>query len=119
MATRITDKEWEQLSPEHFETVALLRAVDAVDELRDDLKDGENAAPPQIRTDLLRLHQLAMSVINEGSRNQVGDLFELASDLEEQVSSMMNTLEEVQETLSQLTALYPDSLSSSTLDSDE
>ena len=69
MATCITDKEWEQLSPEHFETAALLRAVDAVDELRDDLNDGEGFSPPQIRTDLLRLHQLAMSVINEGARN--------------------------------------------------
>ena len=119
MATCITDKEWEQLSPEHFETAALLRAVDAVDELRDDLNDGEGFSPPQIRTDLLRLHQLAMSVINEGARNQVGELFELASDLEEQVSSMMNTLEQVQETLSQLTVLYPDSLSCATLDSDD
>ena len=46
-------------------------------------------------------------------------MFELASDLEEQVSSMMSTLEQVQETLSQLTVLYPDSLSCATLDSDD
>lgn len=37
-------------------------------------------------------------------------LFELAGDLDEQVSYMMTKLEEVQETLSRLTALYPDSL---------
>ena len=51
-----------------------------------------------------------MAVINDGSRNQVAELFELAGDLDEQVSYMMTKLEEVQETLSQLTALYPDSL---------
>ena len=110
MAARITDEEWDKLSPETFETHSLLRAVDAMDELRDDLNDGEDAAPPQLRTDLLKLHQLAMAVINEGSRSQVADLFELAGDLDEQVSYMMTKLEEIQDTLSRLTALYPDSL---------
>ena len=38
---------------------ALLRAVDAVDELREDLNDGEDYRPPQLRTDLLKLHQSA------------------------------------------------------------
>lgn len=65
MTVRITDDEWDKLSPENFETHSLLRAVDAVDELRDDLNDGEHATPPQLRTDLLKLHQLAMAVINE------------------------------------------------------
>ena len=110
MAAHITDEEWSKLSPENFETHALLRAVDAVDELRDDLNDGAYAAPPQLRTDLLKLHQLAMAVINEGSRSQVVDLFELAGDLDEQVSCMMTKLAEIQKTLSRLTALYPDSL---------
>ena len=34
MAARITDEEWDKLSPENFETHSLLRAVDAMDELR-------------------------------------------------------------------------------------
>lgn len=71
MTARIADDEWDKLSPENFETHSLLCAVDAVDELRDDLNDGEHATPPQLRTDLLKLHQLAMAVINEESRNQV------------------------------------------------
>lgn len=37
-----------------------LLAVDAVDELRDDLNDDESDGPPQLRTELLKLHQLAM-----------------------------------------------------------
>lgn len=90
-----------------------------MDELRDDLNDGEYATPPQLRTDLLKLHQLAMAVINEGSRGQVADLFELAGDLDEQVSYMMTKLEEVQETLSRLTALHPDRLCYGGLDGDE
>lgn len=34
MAAGITDDEWDTLSPENFETPSLLRAVDAVDALR-------------------------------------------------------------------------------------
>jgi hypothetical protein len=60
-----------------------------------------------------------MAVINEGSRGQVDDLFELVDDLDEQVSYMITKLEEVQETAPRSTALYPDSLRCDSLDSDE
>ena len=84
--------------------------------------DGDyvvRVARPWLRTDLLKLHQLAMAVINEGSRSQVAYLFELTSDLDERVSHMMTNLEEVQETLSRLTALYPDSLCYGCLEGDQ
>lgn len=109
MTISITDEEWNGLTPENFDTTTLLRAVDAMDELRGDLNDCEDGSPPQLRTDLLKLHQLAMAVFNEGSRSQVANLFEFAVDLEDQVFSMMNALEQVQETLSQLTELCPES----------
>lgn len=48
-----------------FRYLALLRAVDAVDVLRGDLNDSADGAPPQLRTDLLKLHQLAMAAFNE------------------------------------------------------
>lgn len=67
--------EREKLSPDNFETSSLLRAVD---DLRCDLNDGGHAAPQQIRTDLLRLHRVAMDVLNGGSRNLVPSLFEPA-----------------------------------------
>ena len=110
MAARITDDEWDELTPENFDT-ALLRAVDAVDVLRGDLNDSADGAPPQLRTDLLKLHQLAMAAFNEGSRSRVAELFDLAVDLQDQVDHLMTSLEQVQETLSRLTALCPESLS--------
>ncbi len=116
MAANITDEKWDDLSPENFDTMALLSAVDAVDKLRSDLDDNADGAPPQLRDDLLKLHQLAMAVINQRSRSQVVDLFDLATDLEDQVLGMMTALEQVQEALSQLTALYPESLSFADLD---
>ena len=64
MGEQITNAEWEKISPDNFETASLLRAVDAIDDLRGDFNDGEYSAPPQIRTDLLRLHEIAMAVIH-------------------------------------------------------
>ena len=89
----MTDEEWQHLY-ENFETTALLNAVDAVDSLRDDLNDGEGCRPPELRTNLLKLHELAMAVINHGVRSQAAEMFGLAVDLDEQVGHMMNMLEQ-------------------------
>jgi len=62
MAISITDEEWDALAPENFDTTALLRTVDAIDKMRNHLNDSKNGEPPELRTDLLRLHQLAMCV---------------------------------------------------------
>jgi len=105
----MTDDEWHNLY-ENFETTRLLTAVDSVDSLRDDLNDQEHGAPPAIRDDLLKLHVLAMAVVNNGSRRRAPELFELASDLDFQLTEMMEALEQVRDTLSDLVALYPESL---------
>lgn len=97
------------MSLENFETAALLRALDAVDLLLDDLNDGEGGRPPQLRTDLLKLHQQAMAVFNKGSRSQFAEMFDFAVELEDQVLGRMTLLEQIQEALSQLTALQPES----------
>ncbi len=110
MTISITDEEWEKLSPENFETAALLRAVDVVDDLRNHLNDGEDCGAPRLRTDMLRLHQLAVAVINEGARSQFAELFDFVGELEDQVRGMTTLLEQVQETFSQLTMLYPERL---------
>jgi glutathionyl-hydroquinone reductase len=107
----MTDEEWQHLY-ENFETTELLSAVDAVDSLRDDLNDGEDCRPPELRTNLLKLHELAMAVVNNGAYSQASEMFDLAMDLDEQVSHMMTDLEQIQDTLAKLVALYPESLSS-------
>jgi hypothetical protein len=103
----MTDEELQQLY-ENFETTELLSAVDAVDSLRDDLNDGEGCRPPELRTNLLKLHGLAMTVVNNGACSQASEMFDLAMDLDEQVSPMMADLEQIQETLTKLVALYPE-----------
>lgn len=110
MAT-VTDEEWQHLY-ENFETYDLLSAVDAVDSLRDDLNDGEHCRPPELRTNLLKLHEMAMVVVNNGACSRAPEMFELAMDLEEQVNHMMTNLEQIQDTLAKLVSLYPESLDS-------
>lgn len=56
MAARITDDEWDKLSPESFETHSLLRAVDAVDELRDDQEARRAAILAQWETGADGIH---------------------------------------------------------------
>jgi hypothetical protein len=110
MPIKITDAEWEKLDPENFDTYTLLDAVAAVDKMRDHLNDGEDGRPPELRTDLLKLHQVAMDVFNHRYQSRIPDLFDLAFELEDQVDSLMELLEQVRGTLSRLTALYPESL---------
>ena len=100
MMADIAAEEWDALAPENFDTTTLLRAVDAINEMRSYLVDGENGEPPELRTDLLRLHRLAMAVFNQGARGQVGELFETAVDVDDQVDDLMASLKQVQETLS-------------------
>jgi hypothetical protein len=107
----MTDKEWQHLY-ENFETTELLSAVDAVDSLRDDLNDGEGCRPPELCTNLLKLHELAMAVVNNGACSQASEMFNLTMDLDEQVSHMMTDLEQIQSTLAKLMVLYPESISS-------
>ncbi len=107
--SKMTDEEWQKLY-ENFETTWLLSAVDHVDRLRSHLGDGEYFRPPEIRTDLLNLHGLAMDVVNNGWTSQAKEMFELADGLEMQVYEMMESLEYLQQILGKLSELFPESL---------
>ena len=104
---RLSEKAHQKLY-ENFETTTLLDAVDHLDRLRSELADDEDFRPPTIRQDLLRLHQLAMDVVNSGYLSKGEELFNLAFDLEDQVFGLMENLEAIQDTLSALTRLAPD-----------
>lgn len=104
----MTDEEWQMLY-ENYETHWLLDAVDLVDSLRGHLGDGEHFQPPAIRTDLLKLHGLAMDVVNNGWDGQVKEMAELAAGLEEQTLDMKRALEALHQILSKLTQLLPES----------
>jgi len=83
--------------------------VDHVDKLRGHLAD-DGLRPPEIRIDLLKLHQMAMDVVNRGQTSKAQEFFDLAYELESQVFDMLESLEYVYEKLNKLSDLYPDSL---------
>jgi hypothetical protein len=99
----ITDEEWNRLwQDDPFETARLLWLIDKVDWRGHD----------DVRTEILNLHRLAMDVFNEGRRYQVEKLFELAVSLEEKVRDELgDRFDPVKRVLSDLTDLYPESLS--------
>ena len=106
----MTDEEWQHLY-ENFETTNLLAAVDALDGVRGVLGDGPNWEPPELRINLLKLHQLAMDVVNQGDKDQAQEMFDLANELDMEVFGLIESLEAIQSVLSALTELYPESLS--------
>ena len=88
----------------------ILDCVDNIDHARSYLEDGENFRPPQIRTDLLKLHELAMSVINHGNTSKVQEFFDLSFEIESEISSLIEHLENVQEVLTKIANSAPESL---------
>lgn len=110
----MTDDEWEKLNS-NFGTTSLLTAVDTIDELHGSLADRAGFEPPEIRNDLLKLHGLAMDVVNMGQDSRVTEMATLALELQEQTDDMLELLEQVNRTVSQLVNLLPESA----FDSDE
>ena len=108
MAT-MTDEEWCKLY-ENFETTDLLAAVDVLDGVRSALGDGPNFEPPELRTNLLKLHQMAMDVVNQRWTDRASEMFDLANDLDMEIFSVIEALEQIQAVLTKLTDLYPESL---------
>lgn len=103
----MTEDEWEKLNS-NFDTTSLLTAVDAIDELRGSFADRDGFEPPEIRNDLLKLHVLAMDVVNMGLDGSVTDMAILALALQDQTDDMLELLEQVNQTVSQLVSLLPE-----------
>ena len=104
----MNDKEWRNLQ-ENFETAWLLDAVGQVDELRGYLNDGEYGRPPEIRDDLLKLHGLAMDVVNNGWDTDLKKMAELAVGIEDEILDIMRHTDALYQIVNKLTALLPES----------
>ncbi len=101
------DEDWDKL--QGFDTHRLIEAVNEVDALHGMLAD-DGTRPPEIRNRLLKLHQLAMAVINEDAQEDAGELFELAQELEDEALDMLEAVQRLHDTLSALAELRPESL---------
>lgn len=104
----MNNDEWQALQ-DGFGTCQLLDAVDDLDTLRAALAD-DGLPPSELRTRLLRLHGLAVAVVNGGSQYQTTRTFDLATELEDMTADMLEAVTRLHEVLSTLAALHPDSL---------
>lgn len=99
--------QWHKLY-QGFQTYDLLYAVDNIDELRRDFDDDDSGRPPELRTDLLKLHVLSMAVVQEGQLSQAETMFDLADDLSLEVHQLLEKLESVRDTLDKLLSFRPE-----------
>ncbi len=93
-----------------FETRDLLAAVDVFGEMRTHLNDIGIAGPPQMRGELLDLHQLAMEAYPNGSKEDLIKLYEDAEDLESTAFELMEQAEKLHQLLESLMATEPEDL---------
>ena len=105
----MTDDERRNLC-ENFTSSWLLDAVKDVDTLRDYFNDRDGSRPPEMRETVLRLHTLALEVVNRGHEGRAREFFDLAADLDDELVEAAASLERIQRTLAKLADLYPESL---------
>jgi hypothetical protein len=89
-----------------FDTTQLLRAVDDLDTVRALLAD-----PDELRADLLRLHGMAHTLINDGPVSITSadeTITELAVDIEAELESLSTLFLAIRQRLRPLLALTPD-----------
>ena len=95
----MTEDEQQELS-DNFDTSWLLESMDELNRARSTL------ANPEIRQDLDKLHTMAMAVVNNGDVDQADEMFELADNIDYEISEIIDALENIQETMNKLTKLH-------------
>jgi hypothetical protein len=118
--SKITPEEYRNLC-ENFETFDILTAIDQFDSARGYIADQSLNTPPELRINLLKLHDLAMNVISYGNndKEQIKELFELADDIEWDIDNAISSLKKVRKVVRNLTALCPNSIYTDDILSDE
>ena len=108
---KLTEKKNQELY-EKFDTMRILDAVEALDEVRPVISDQFNKdgfpRPPQIRDLLLSLHEKAHEIINgEFQHDTDKSMFDLAWELEDELLSVVEKLEGILKVITDLTDLSP------------
>ncbi|MBF0551399.1 MAG: hypothetical protein HQK60_12790 [Deltaproteobacteria bacterium] len=112
MAERKLTKDKIQELYENFETMRILDAVDILDQVRGLFSDQFNGKgvprPPELRDKLLELHTKAHEIINGEYYHKTDmDMFDLAWEIEDEVSEAIDKLEQLRQVISDLTNLTP------------
>ena len=108
---KLTERKNQELY-ENFDTMRILDGIDALDKVRTGISDQFNEdgfpRPPEIRNLLLSLHEKAHEIINgEFQHNTDMGMFDLAWELEDELSGVIEKLEGILKVISDLTDLSP------------
>ena len=104
-----TEEEMRRLY-EGFEPHDLLDAVDLLDEMRSRFQGPGTDAPSELSIDVLKLHGLAIAVVNNGAASKTQAMFDLANHVQDEIASMRESIGKIEKTLNRLMDLYPESL---------
>lgn len=93
-----------------FESWDLLDAVDELDKIRYLTADVEEFFQPQVRLDLMKLHDMTFKLINHGdtSWSEDEDFWELAFEIEDTVRPIYEGAKKLLSIIHWLTSLAPD-----------
>lgn len=111
MERKLTSKSLDELG-DKFDTRLILKAVEALDEVRriisDYCDDDGNMRPSDLRQHLLDLHNKADEVINSGREHETDlGMFDLAWEIEDALFEVIDKVEEIREIMTALTDLTP------------
>ena len=101
---KLNEEELEELW-NNYDTMHLLYAVDALDQVRYVIGDEEDFKPPEIRRQLMRIHELAFKQLGEGftlKQEEVEELADLVDEVDMTVFGMIEELEKIQKALKPL-----------------
>jgi Mg/Co/Ni transporter MgtE len=93
---------------EKYETMQILYAVDALDEVRGIIAD-DGIRPPEIRAQLLKIHQLVHQQLNEGftlTDEEVEQLADLIDEVDMAVFQVIEQLQKIKKTLRPLQKMF-------------
>ena len=104
---KLTEEDREKLEP--FETMSLLYAIDDLDEIRGELASDSIMEPPEIRNQLMSLHQAAFHVINEGGQfPEDQDMFELTEEISHSLMTIIENAEKIMSLVDDFQNLLPE-----------
>jgi hypothetical protein len=86
----------------NYDTMQLLYAFDALDNVRGIISDDDDFRPPEIRSQLLRIHKLASKRLTGGYRlsdEEVKELSDLVNEVDMTVFGMIEELEKIMKAL--------------------
>jgi hypothetical protein len=92
----------ENFTRDDFDSADLLTALDQLDSIRYNLAGEDDIGPPQVRTDLLELHQLILHLVTYSGNNNKEKILELLEDIQVVIGEIQESADSISDSLDDL-----------------